>query len=283
MRILTARFAPQGPLRQILTAKFGKNSHEIARLRAQQANNSQESQKTDSQNTESQEQHENTDKHDTKHKNTDKHGENYAACDPGRHQDDITRTDLTQRPCADGELRGIGPYEDSAGEPRAFPESCDAPSLPRFPTTICKGGVEGDSVKREIEQGINIRQNIGRLDDDGQRGAITVKSTLAGRGVKTKGLASPEELVLPSSKSRIADDLDSGQEPQSSREEPAMCGLLTMRGLFTAEQPFTVHEPFTVDDYNALDNNYYNLDYNFKISDMGTIMKDKGLRLALGG
>ena len=46
MRILTARFAPQEPLRQILTAKFGKNSHKIARLRAQQANNSQESQKT---------------------------------------------------------------------------------------------------------------------------------------------------------------------------------------------------------------------------------------------
>ena len=40
-----------------------------------------------------------------------------------------------------------------------------------------------------------------------------------------------------------------------------------------------MHEPFTVDDYNALDNNYY----NFKISDMGTIIKDKGLRLALGG
>ena len=40
-----------------------------------------------------------------------------------------------------------------------------------------------------------------------------------------------------------------------------------------------------MDDYNALDNSYYNLDYNFKISDMemGTIMKDKGLRLALGG
>ena len=141
--------------------EIAERKHEIARLRAQQANNSQESRKTDSQNktenTESQEQHENTDKHDTKHKNTDKHGENYAACDPGRHQDDITRTDLTQRPCADGELRGIGPYEDSAGEPRAFPESCDAPSLPRFPTTICKGGVEGDSIKREIEQGINIR------------------------------------------------------------------------------------------------------------------------------
>ena len=253
---------------------------EIARLRAQQANNSQESQKPVTQ-------PENTDKHDTQPEDTYKPGtqpdENYATCDPERDQYDISRTDLTQRPCADGELRGIGPYEDSAGEPRAFPESCDAPSLPRFPTTICKGGVEGDSVKREIEQGINIRQNIGRLDDDGQRGAITVKSTLAGRGVKTKGLASPEELVLPSSKSRIADDLDSGQEPPSSREEPAMCGLLTMRGLFTAEQPFTVHEPFTVDDYNALDNNYYNLDYNFKISDMGTIMKDKGLRLALGG
>ena len=160
-----------------LEREIVKRKHEIARLRAQQANNSQESQKPVTQ-------PENTDKHDTQPEDTYKPGtqpdENHATCDPERDQYDISRTDLTQRPCADGELRGIGPYEDSAGEPRAFPESCDAPSLPRFPTTICKGGVEGDSVKREIEQGINIRQNIGRLDDDGQRGAITVKSTLAG-------------------------------------------------------------------------------------------------------
>ena len=76
---------------------------------------------------------------------------------------------------------------------------------------------------------------------------------------------------------KIADDLDSGQGPPSSRKEPAMCGLLTMRGLLAAEHPFTV------DDYNASDSNDYDFNYHFKISDMGTIMKDKGLRLALGG
>ena len=217
----------------------------------------------------------------------------------------------------------------TAGESCVSHESCDAPSPSRFPSTIFKGGVEGDPVKREIEQGIDIRQSIGRLDDDGQRGAITVKSTLAGRGVKTKGLASPEELVLPSSKSRIADDLDSGQEPPSSREEPAMCGLLTMRGLL-AEQLFTVHEPFTTNGLDggqeppsskeeqqggtgrdidigdidsttetesgaarmpateepcaptlASDSGDYDFSYNFKISDMSTIMKDKGLRLGV--
>ena len=58
MRILTAKFAPQEPHRKILTAKFGKNSHEIVRLRAQQAN-SQEHQNTESQNTESQERQDN--------------------------------------------------------------------------------------------------------------------------------------------------------------------------------------------------------------------------------
>ena len=50
-----------------------------------------------------------------------------------------------------------------------------------------------------------------------------------------------------------------------------------MRGLL-----ITGH-PFTVDDYNASDSNGYDFNYHFKISDMGTIMKDKGLCLALGG
>ena len=115
------------------------------------------------------------------------------------------------------------------------------------------------------------------------------------------------------------------------REEPAMCGLLTMRGLL-AEQLFTVHEPFTTNGLDggqeppsskeeqqggtgrdidigdidsttetesgaarmpateepcaptlASDSGDYDFSYNFKISDMSTIMKDKGLRPALGG
>ena len=245
------------------------------------------------------------------------------------------------------------------GESRASHE----PPLPRIRTTICEGGVEVDG--GDIRQGIgigrldndghrgtitDIRQGIGigRLDNDGHRGTITIKRILAGNDVK-KDQVSMEELVLPPFKEehqvRIADDLDSGQGPPSSRKEPAMCGLLTMRGLLAAEHPFTV------DDYNALDNNDcnqeesftahgldsgqgppsskeeqqggtsrdigdidsttetesgatgmpateepcapalasgssdYDFGYNFNISDMGTIMKDKdkGLRLALGG
>ena len=89
-------------------------------------------------------------------------------------------------------------------------------------------------------------------------------------------LALPPELVLPSTKeehlSSILDGLD--KEPPSSQDEQQNS---TMRGLL-----ITGH-PFTVDDYNASDSNDYDFNYHFKISDMGTIMKDKGLRLALGG
>ena len=148
--------------------------------------------------------------------------------------------------------------------------------------------------------------------DDHHRGAITVK-----------GLTSQEELVLPPFKDerqiRIADNLDSGQEP------PSLRGLL-------AEQLFTVHEPFNANGLDsgqeppspkeeqqggtsrdidigdidsatetesgaacmpateepcvltlASDSSDYDFGYNFKISDMSTIMKDKGLRPALGG
>ena len=166
-----------------------------------------------------------------------------------QNQDDITSTDLTLRPCAKGELYDIGPYVGAAGESRVSHESCDAPSPSRVQSTIVEGGVEGDPVTREIEQGIDIRKSTGRLDDDDHRGAITIKSAL-----KTEGLASPEEPFKEERQVRLADDLDSGQEPPSSREEPAMCGLLTMRAPLAAEQPFTV------DDYNALDNNDYSLE-----------------------
>ena len=70
--------------------EIAERKHEIARLRAQQANNSQESQKPVTQ-------PENTDKHDTQPEDTYKPGtqpdENYATCDPERDQYDISRTD----------------------------------------------------------------------------------------------------------------------------------------------------------------------------------------------
>ena len=261
-----------------IIAEIAKTENRIAELRAQQANINQttEIQKTASQEqpesqekTESQEQPESQEKTESKEQH-----------------------DTSQK--------------KKPGESRASHE----PPLPRIRIKICKGGEGGG--------------------DGHHRGTITVKSTL-----ETKGLTSQEELVLPPFKEerqiRIADDLDSGQEPPSAREEPAMCGLLTMRGLL-AEQLFTVHEPFTTNGLDggqeppsskeeqqggtgrdidigdidsttetesgaarmpateepcaptlASDSGDYDSSYNFKISDMSTIMKDKGLRPALGG
>ena len=247
--------------------EIAERKHEIARLCAQQANNSQESQKTETEspNTKSQDRKDNQTaiKVNLEPEDTEDQAEIAQLQSQNQNQDDITSTDLTLRPCAKGKLYDIGPYVGTAGESRVSHESCDAPSPSRFQSTIVEGGVEGDPVTREIEQGIDIRQSTGRLDDDDHRGAITIKSAL-----KTEGLASPEEPFKEERQVRIADDLDSGQGPPSSRKEPAM---------------FAAEHPFTVDDYNASDSNDYDFNYHFKISDMGTIMKDKGLRLALGG
>ena len=251
---------------------------ELARQgRAQQANISQKTEiesqdRKDNKSKESQNNNQTATKVNLEPEDIEDQAEIAQLQSQNQNQDDITSTDLTLRPCAKGELYDIGPYVGAAGESRVSHESCDAPSPSRVQSTIVEGGVEGDPVTREIEQGIDIRKSTGRLDDDDHRGAITIRSAL-----KTEGLASPEEPFKEERQVRIADDLDSGQGPPSSRKEPAMCGLLTMRGLLAAEHPFTV------DDYNASDSNDYDFNYHFKISDMGTIMKDKGLRLALGG
>ena len=255
-------------------AKINKIIAELTELRAQQANINQttESQKTASQEQpESKEQTESKEQHDTD-ENTDMN----KKPEPETSPDHYEPADTSQK--------------KKPGESRASHE----PPLPRIRIKICKGGEGGNH-----------------------------------------GLASPEELVLPPFKEerqiRIADDLDSGQEPPSLREEPAMCGLLTMRGLL-AEQLFTVHEPFNANGLDsgqeppspkeeqqggtsrdidigdidsatetesgaarmpateepcaptlASDSGDYDFSYNFKISDMSTIMKDKGLRPALGG
>ena len=228
-------------MRIIITDNQISELLELARQgRAKQANISQKTE------TESKKQHETT--------------ESQKKTESKKQQEN---TDMNKKP-------EPGNIQKKPGESRASHE----PPLPRIRTTICEGGVEVDG--GDIRQGIGI----GRLDNDGHRGTITIKRILAGNDVK-KDQVSMEELVLPPFKEehqvRIADDLDSGQGPPSSRKEPAMCGLLTMRGLLAAEHPFTV------DDYNASDSNDYDFNYHFKISDMGTIMKDKGLRLALGG
>ena len=245
-----------------IIAEIAKTENRIAELRAQQANINQN---TDSQEkTESKEQHEKTDSQD-KTDSEEQHDNHKPETSPEYYEP----ADTSQK--------------KKPGESRASHE----PPLPRIRIKICKGGEGGNH-----------------------------------------GLASPEELVLPPFKEerqiRIADDLDSGQEPPPSREEPAV-GLLTMRGLL-AEQLFTGHEPFTANGLDsgqeppspkeeqqggtsrdidigdidsttetesgaaracvptlASDSSDYDFGYNFKISDMSTIMKDKGLRPALGG
>ena len=185
MRILTAKFAPQEPHRGIITAKFGKNSHEIVRLRAQQAN-SQEHQNTESQNTESQERQDNQSTEvnrrlEARHRvDTDDKQRLQAqiAQRQSQNQCDNTRTEMTLRPRAKGEPRSV------AGESTPL----DAPPLPR----ISDGGVEGEGSTGERTR--DIRQGIGdsQLNDAGHR-AITISTILAGSGVKMKAMASTEE------------------------------------------------------------------------------------------
>ena len=275
-----------------IAERYRETEKRIAELRAQQANINQN---TDSQEkTESKEQHEKTDSQD-KTDSEEQHDTDMNKPEPETSPKYYEPADTNQK--------------KKPGESRASHE----PPQPRIRIKICKGG-EGGNHHR---------------GDGHHRGTITVKSAL-----ETEGLASPEELVLPPFKEerqiRIADDLDSGQEPPPSRGEPAV-GLLTMRGLL-AEQLFTVHEPFNANGLDsgqeppspkeeqqggtsrdidigdidsatetesgaarmpateepcaptlASDSGDYDFSYNFKISDMSTIMKDKGLRPALGG
>ena len=84
--------------------------------------------------------------------------------------------------------------------------------------------------------------------------------------------------------------LDSGQEPPSSKEEQqggtsrdidiGDIDSATETESGAARMPAT-EEPCV--PTLASDSSDYDFSYNFKISDMSTIMKDKGLRPALGG
>ena len=258
-----------------IAERYRETEKRIAELRAQQANINQN---TDNQEkTESKEQHGKTASHD-KIDSGEQHDNHKPEPETSPEYYEPADTSQKKKP----------------GESRASHE----PPLPRIRIKICKGGEGGG--------------------DGHHRGTITVKSAL-----ETEGLASPEELVLPPFKEerqiRIADNLDSGQEP------PSLRGLL-------AEQLFTVHEPFNANGLDsgqeppspkeeqqggtsrdidigdidsatetesgaarmpateepcvptlASDSSDYDFSYNFKISDMSTIMKDKGLRPALGG
>ena len=87
-----------------------------------------------------------------------------------------------------------------------------------------------------------------------------------------------------------ANGLDSGQEPPSSKEEQqggtsrdidiGDIDSATETESGAARMPAT-EEPCV--PTLASDSSDYDFGYNFKISDMSTIMKDKGLRPALGG
>ena len=87
-----------------------------------------------------------------------------------------------------------------------------------------------------------------------------------------------------------ANGLDSGQEPPSPKEEQqggtsrdidiGDIDSATETESGAARMPAT-EEPCA--PTLASDSGDYDFSYNFKISDMSTIMKDKGLRPALGG
>ena len=87
-----------------------------------------------------------------------------------------------------------------------------------------------------------------------------------------------------------ANGLDSGQEPPSPKEEQqggtsrdidiGDIDSATETESGAARMPAT-EEPCV--PTLASDSSDYDFSYNFKISDMSTIMKDKGLRPALGG
>ena len=268
-----------------IAERYRETEKRIAELRAQQANINQN---TDNQEkTESKEQHEKTDSQDK--------------TDSEEQHDTDENTDMNKKPEPETSPDHYEPADTSKKKKPDESRASHEPPLPRIRIKICEGGEGGNH----------------------HRGAITVKKST----LETEDLPPfKEERQI-----RIADNLDSGQEPPSVREEPAMCGLLTMRGLL-AEQLFTVHEPFTTNGLDggqeppsskeeqqggtgrdidigdidsttetesgaarmpateepcaptlASDSGDYDFSYNFKISDMSTIMKDKGLRPALGG
>ena len=122
--------------------EFGKNSHKTARLRAQQANISQQSQKSDNQSAKVNQRLEAHHREDTEDK---QRLQAEIAQLQSHNQYDITNTDMTLRPCAKGELRS------AVGESAPL----DAPPLP---PQISDGGVEGEGGERERKR--NIRQGI---------------------------------------------------------------------------------------------------------------------------
>ena len=198
---------------------------ELARQgRAQQANISQKTEiesqdRKDNKSKESQNNNQTATKVNLEPEDIEDQAEIAQLQSQNQNQDDITSTDLTLRPCAKGELYDIGPYVGTAGESRVSHESCDAPSPSRVQSTIVEGGVEGDPVTREIEQGIDIRKSTGRLDDDDHRGAITIKSALKTEGLTTRA---PLAAELTVDDYNALDDNDYSQEElmEELMEEP---------------------------------------------------------------
>ena len=210
----------------VIVAKFTpQDAQRYARAFASKNNNSQKRQITESQdrkdNKSKESQNNQPVKVNLEAEDTDQRlpAENAQLRSQNQNQDDITSTDLTLRPCAKGELYDIGPYVGTAGESRVSHESCDAPSPSRVQSTIVEGGVEGDPVTREIEQGIDIRQSTGRLDDDDHRGAITIKSALKTEGLTTRA---PLAAELTVDDYNALDDNDYSQEElmEELMEEP---------------------------------------------------------------
>ena len=263
--------------RNKIIAEIAATEYRIAELRAQQANINQttESQKTASQEqpesqekTESQEQPESQEKTESKEQH-----------------------DTSQK--------------KKPGESRASHE----PPLPRIRIKICKGGEGGGdghhrgtiTVKSALEtKGLTTQEELVlppfkeerqiRLADDFDSGQETPSS----RGEPAVGLLTMRGLLAEQlftvHEPFNANGLDSGQEPPSPKEEQqggtsrdidiGDIDSATETESGAARMPAT-EEPCA--PTLASDSGDYDFSYNFKISDMSTIMKDKGLRPALGG
>ena len=279
MNILTASELGVAELRAEIRAEIANISHEIEKIESVQKYDNQPVQKYDTQSDnisqyEPDQKPENIDNQ----KNCEPAGD--TKCHKGRSQYGISRTDLTQRPCAEGKPRGIsheqrgqlaaalagewmafGPGGDSVGGVffqglHVYEPGADSPFV-QFIDIALDGSLvyqcDGERVLAwldddtltwddgDVYRRVPVRAPICDLSSN-------ITTTTAEEQYRT---FNQEELA----EELHTDGLDSGQEPPSSQEELfTVRGLLILPGFLTTEQSFTVKdEPFTVDDYNASD------------------------------
>ena len=279
MNILTASELGVAELRAEIRAEIANISHEIEKIESVQKYDNQPVQKYDTQSDnisqyEPDQKPENIDNQ----KNCEPAGD--TKCHKGRGQYGISRTDLTQRPCAEGKPRGISHEQRGqlaaalAGEWMAFgPGGVSVGGVFFQGLHVYEPGADSPFVQfidialdGSLVYQCDGERVLAWLDDD----TLTWDDGDVYRRVPVRApicdlssnitTAAAEEQYRTFNQEELAeelhtDGLDSGQEPPSSQEELfTVRGLLILPGFLTTEQSFTVKdEPFTVDDYNASD------------------------------